>query len=94
MKLSYDRKSKNPTYFVAQSIRHGKKTTSFNVAKIGKHSELLASGHSDPLSYAKEVVKNYNLELSDDKASFDINIDFTKKLSPSNDIYSKSTSLA
>ena len=93
MKLSYDRKSKNPTYFVAQSIRHGKKTTSFNVAKIGKHSELLASGHSDPLAYAKEVVKNYNLELSDDKASFDINIDFTKKLSSSNDTYSKSTSL-
>ena len=94
MKLSYNRKAKDPIYYVAQSIRHGDKTTSFNVAKIGKHSELLASGHKDPLAYAKDVVNKYNAELSDDKSSFDINIDFNKKLTSStNDSYSKSTSL-
>ena len=93
MKLSYDRKSKNPTYYVAQTVRHGQKTTSFNVAKIGKHSELLASGHKDPLSYAKEVVKKYNAELSDDKASFDINIDFNKKISASDNVFSKSKAI-
>ena len=94
MKLSYNRKAKDPIYYVAQSIRHGDKTTSFNVAKIGKHSELLASGHKDPLAYAKNVVNKYNAELSDDKSSFDINIDFNKKLTSStNDNYSKSTSL-
>ena len=94
MKLSYNRKAKDPIYYVAQSIRHGDKTTSFNVAKIGKHSELLASGHKDPLAYAKDVVNKYNAELSDDKSYFDINIDFNKKLTSStNDNYSKSTSL-
>lgn len=93
MKLSYDRKSKDPIYYVAQSIRHGNKTTSFNVSKIGKHSDLLANGHKDPLAYAQEVVKSYNAELSDDRASFDINIDFNKKISASDNTYSKSTAL-
>ena len=27
MKLYYDRKSKDPTYFVQQGVRNGKKTT-------------------------------------------------------------------
>ena len=27
MKLNYDRKSKNPTYFIQMGIRNGKKTT-------------------------------------------------------------------
>lgn len=42
MKLYYDKKSKNPTYFIQEGIRNGKKTTTRNVKRIGKHSELLA----------------------------------------------------
>ena len=87
MKLSYNRKSKDPIYYVSQSIRHGNKTTSYNVSKIGKHSELLKAGHKNPLAYAQEVVKSYNAELSDNKASFDINIDFNKKISASDNTY-------
>ena len=60
MKLSYNRNSKNPIYYISQSIRNGKKTTSFNVCKIGKHSELLAQGIENPLEYAKNQVKKYN----------------------------------
>ena len=41
MKLWYDRKSKDPTYFVQLGIRNGKKTTTKNIARIGRHSELL-----------------------------------------------------
>ena len=48
MKLNYDRKSKDPTYFIQQGIRNGKKVTTNNVKRIGKHSELLAIT-SDPL---------------------------------------------
>ena len=40
MKLNYDRKSKNPTYFIQVGIRNGKKVTTKNVERIGKHSEL------------------------------------------------------
>ena len=36
MKLYYDRRSKNPTYFIQQGIRNGKKTTTRNIKKICK----------------------------------------------------------
>jgi len=52
MKLYYDRKSKDPTYYIQMGIRNGKKTTTKNVKRIGKHSELLAITN-DPLAYAK-----------------------------------------
>lgn len=54
MKLNFDRKSKDPTYFIQMGYRNGKKTSTRNVARIGKHSELLAQGIKDPLAYAKE----------------------------------------
>ena len=41
MKLYYDRRSKNPTYFIQQGIRNGKKTTTRNIKKIGRHNDLL-----------------------------------------------------
>ena len=55
MKLNYDRKSKDPTYFIQMGIRNGKKTTTKNIKRIGKHSELLAIT-SNPLAYAQEQV--------------------------------------
>lgn len=61
MKLSYNRNSKDPIYYISQSIRNGKKTTSFNVCKIGKHSELLAQGIENPLEYAKTKLKNITI---------------------------------
>lgn len=92
MKLSYNRNSNNPIYYVAQSIRNGNKTTSFNVHKIGKHSDLLAAGHSDPLAYAKEVVVQYNASLQDNKLSYSIDIDFSEKVSSSKSNISESLS--
>ena len=47
MKLNYDRKSKDPTYFIQMGIRNGKKTTTKNVARIGKHSEPVSYTHLD-----------------------------------------------
>lgn len=92
MKLSYDRNSKNPIYYVSQSIRNGKKTTSFNVCKIGKHSELLAQGIENPLEYAKNQVKKYNNSLLEEKVSYSIDINFEEKVSPSVENTSKSLS--
>ena len=91
MKLNYDKKSKDPTYFIQMGIRNGKKTTTKNVARIGKHSELLKIT-DDPLTYAKEQVKKYNEEYNEKKkVSLDLKIDFAQKLKASNDIESRST---
>ena len=61
MKLNYDKNSKDPTYFIQKGIRIGKKTTTKNICRIGKHSELLAIT-DDPLSYALEKVREANEE--------------------------------
>ena len=36
MKLFYDKKSKDPTYYAQQGIRNGKKTTTRNVKNLVK----------------------------------------------------------
>lgn len=93
MKLNYDRKSKDPTYFVQLGVRNGKKTTTKNVARIGKHSELLKIT-DDPLAYAKEQVKKYNEEYKkENKVSLDIKVDFAEKIKATDAITSKSTQL-
>ena len=81
MKLNYDRKSKNPTYFIQQGIRNGKKTTTRNIKVIGKHNDLLKIT-DDPLQYAKDMVQTYNEEINNNKIKIDISIDIDKKLSP------------
>lgn len=90
MKLYYDKKSKDPTYFIQMGFRNGKKTTTKNVKRIGKHSELLKIS-SDPLAYAKEQVRKYNEEYKKGKADMDIKLDFSEKLTAANYIASKST---
>ena len=89
MKLNYDRNSKDPTYFIQQGIRNGKKVTTKNIVRIGKHSELLAIT-PDPLAYAKEQVRKYNEEYKDGKVEVQFKIDFEEKLVSSGDVTSKS----
>lgn len=80
MKLWYDRKSKNPTYFVQMGIRNGKKTTTKNIARIGRHSDLLEIT-DDPLAYAKEQIIKYNEEAKkNNQVSLELNINFSEKL--------------
>ena len=85
MKLNYDKKSKNPTYFIQQGIRNGKKTTTRNVKVIGKHNDLLKIT-DDPLQYAKDMVKSYNDDIKNNKIKINISIDFDKQLSSSDKI--------
>jgi len=89
MKLNYDKKSKDPTYFIQQGIRNGKKVTTKNVKRIGKHSELLAIT-DDPLAYAKEQVRKYNQEYKEGKTEIQFKIDFDEKLIASGNIISRS----
>ena len=90
MKLYYDRKSKDPTYFIQLGVRNGKKTTTKNIARIGKHSELLKIT-DDPLAYAKEQVKKYNEEAKkNNQVSLEIKIDFAEKIKASGALVSSS----
>jgi transposase len=93
MKLWYDRKSKDPTYFVQLGIRNGKKTTTKNIARIGRHSELLGIT-DDPLSYAREQVAKYNEEAkNNNQVSLELKINFAEKLKADNATASSSRQL-
>ena len=92
MKLNYDRKSKDPTYFIQMGIRNGKKTTTKNIKRIGKHSELLTIT-SDPLAYAKQQVKEFNKEYREGKIDMTFRVDFNEKLTATGDTASKSSLL-
>lgn len=93
MKLWYDRKSKDPTYFIQKGYRNGKKTTTKNIARIGKHSELLKIT-DDPLAYAKEQVLRYNEEeKKNNKISLEVKINFAEKIKASDDLVSSTTNL-
>ena len=93
MKLWYDRKSKNPTYFVQLGIRNGKKTTTKNIARIGRHSDLLKIT-DDPLSYAKGQVAKYNEEAKlNNQVSLELKINFAEKLKASDSTASSSKQL-
>lgn len=89
MKLNYDRKSNDPTYFIQIGIRNGKKVTTKNVVRIGKHSELLKIT-DDPLSYAKQQVKEYNEKMKSEKVDVNISIDLDQKIINQGDVSSKS----
>jgi transposase len=92
MKLWYDYKSKDPTYFIQQGIRNGKKVTTKNVKRIGKHSELLKD-HPDPLAYAREQVAEYNRQIKENKVDMTVTVDFDKKVQATDDVVSASTRL-
>lgn len=83
----YNKNAKDPIYYVQVGIRQGKKTTTKNIARIGKHSELLRD-HSDPLAYAREYVR----KLNEQKEMVDITLylNFAHKLLPSDDDVSRS----
>ena len=92
MKLNYDKKSNDPTYFIQVGFRNGKKTSTRNVMRIGKHSELLAID-PDPLAYAKRKVMEANEAQKHNKLSMSFEIDFDEKLTATSDIASKSNLL-
>ena len=63
MKLYYDKKSTDPTYFGQIGIRNGKKVTTKNILRIGKHSELLKVT-KNPKAYALEQIDKYNKQIN------------------------------
>lgn len=92
MKLFYDKKSKDPTYYAQQGIRNGKKTTTRNVRNFGKHSELLKIT-DDPLAYVKEEIKKMNEEYRVGRIEYDFKTDFNERVEHTDDEASVSKDL-
>lgn len=92
MKLYYDKRLKDPTYYAQMGFRNGKKTTTKNVKKFGKHSELLLIT-DDPLAFVKEEIRKMNEDNRVGKADFTISLDFNEKISSSDNAFSKSSLL-
>lgn len=92
MKLYYDKRLKDPTYYIQQGFRNGKKTTTKNVKRLGKHSELLLIT-DDPLEYAKNEVKKMNEEYRSGRSEFVVTMDFNERIPSSDSPCSNSTSL-
>ena len=92
MKLYYDKRLKDPTYYIQQGFRNGKKTTTKNIKRLGKHSELLLIT-DDPLEYAKNEVKKMNEKYRSGRSEFIVTMDFNERIPSTDSPCSNSTSL-
>ena len=92
MKLYYDKRLKDPTYYIQQGFRNGKKTTTKNIKRLGKHSELILIT-DNPLEYAKNEVKKMNEEYRSGRSEFIVTMDFNERIPSTDSPCSNSTSL-
>lgn len=89
MKIWFDKRLKDPTYYGQQGFRNGKKVTSRNIKKFGKHSELLLIT-DDPEAYVREEIEKWNKEHRNGRITYDITLDFNEKIPQTVDEASKS----
>lgn len=92
MKLFYNKNSKDPIYYAQQGIRNGKKVTTRNIKRFGKHSELLKIT-DDPLTYVKNEIQKMNEEYRVGKVEHTISTDYNERVEKTDDAASSSTSL-
>ena len=90
MKLYFDKRLKDPTYYGQQGFRNGKKVTSKNIIKFGKHSELLKITN-DPEAYVREEIRKWNEEYRSGKVEYTLSADFNQRVPHTNDPASSST---
>jgi len=92
MKLFYNKNSKDPIYYAQMGIRNGKKVTTKNIKRFGKHSELLKIT-DDPLAYVKEEIRKMNEEYRVGKVEHTISTDYNERVEKTDNAASVSTSL-
>ena len=92
MKLFYNKNSKDPIYYAQVGIRNGKKVTTRNVKRFGKHSELLKIT-DDPLSYVKAEIRKMNEEYRVGKVEYTISTNYNERVEQTDDEASTSTEL-
>lgn len=79
MKLYYDKRLSDPTYYAQQGFRNGKKTTTRNVKNFGKHSELLKIT-DDPIAYVKAEIDKMNAEYRSGRLQIELTCDFNERV--------------
>ena len=90
LKLYYDKRLSDPTYYAQLGVRNGKKTTTRNVKNFGKHSQLLLIT-DDPLAYVQEEIRKMNEDYRVGKVDMNVTLNFNEKIpNKNNDAYSKS----
>jgi hypothetical protein len=92
MKLWYDKRVADPIYYAQQGVRNGKKVSSKNVKRIGKHSELLKIT-DDPLAYAQAEIARMNEEYRVGRVQFDLKCDFNERVKKTERESSRSTAV-
>lgn len=90
MKIYFDKRLKDPTYYGQQGFRNGKKVTSKNIIKFGKHSELLKIT-DDPEVYVREEIRKWNEEYRAGRVEYTLSADFNQRVPHTNDPASSST---
>ena len=84
MKLYFDKRLKDPTYYGQQGIRNGKKVTSKNIKNFGKHSELLKIT-DNPEAYVREEIRKWNEEYRIGRVTYDFKADFNERVEHTDD---------
>ena len=92
MKLYYDKRLKDPTYYAQLGIRNGEKTTTRNVRNFGKHSELLKIT-DDPIAYVREEIEKMNEEYRSGRVSYYVTTDYNARVRHTDNEASSSTGL-
>ena len=92
MKLYYDKRLSDPTYYAQQGVRNGKKTTTRNVRNFGKHSELLKIT-DDPIAYVKAEIEKMNSEYRSGRLQFELKCDFNERVTRTERESSRSTAV-
>lgn len=92
MKLYYDKRLSDPTYYAQQGFRNGKKTTTRNVKNFGKHSELLKIT-DDPIAYVKAEIDKMNAEYRSGRLQIELTCDFNERVKKTDREASQSTAV-
>ena len=91
MKIYYDKRLKDPTYYGQQGFRNGKKVSSKNILNFGKHSELLKIT-DDPEAYVREQIRKWNEEYKVGKVNYTLFANFNERVPHTENAASSSTS--
>lgn len=79
MKIYFDKRLNDPTYYGQQGFRNGKKVTSKNIINFGKHSELLKIT-DDPEAYVREEIRKWNEEYRSGRVEYTLSADFNQRV--------------
>lgn len=92
MKLYFDKRLKDPTYYGQQGFRNGKKVSSKNIKNFGKHSELLKIT-DNPEEYVREQIRKWNEEYRIGRVEYTLTADFNERVKHTSSDVSQSNRL-